>query len=90
MNVSNTLAPPGYSGASNDIDNSEGTLLNKQSSSESVQESSSDILGDFEFIDFEETEYLMRSMISATPHSGVANVCMSGSVFNNCIFNFSK
>ena len=93
MNVRNTLAPPDYSGASIDIGKSEGTFVNKPSLSESVQESSSDILKDLELIEFEETADLMRSMISSKPDgsdSGVTNVSMSGSVFNNCTFNFSK
>ena len=59
MNVNNTLAPPDYSGASIDIGKSGGTFVNKPSSSESVQESSSDILKDLELIDFEETDDLM-------------------------------
>ena len=93
MNVRNTLAPPDYSGATIDIGKSEGTFVNKPSLSESVQESSSDILKDLELIEFEETDDLMRSMISSKPDgsdSGVTNVSMSGSVFNNCTFNFSK
>ena len=93
MNVRNTLAPPDYSGASIDIGKSEGTFVNKPSLSESVQESSSDILKDLELIEFEETADLMRTMISSKPDgsdSGVTNVSMSGSVFNNCTFNFSK
>ena len=79
--------------ASIDIGKSEGTFVDKPSLSESVQESSSDILKDLELIDFEETDDLMRGMISSKPDvsdSGVTNVSMSGSVFNNCIFNFSK
>ena len=79
--------------ASIDIGKSEGTFVNKPSLSESVQERSSDILKDLELIDFEETDDLMRSMISSKPDvsdSGVTNVSMSGSVFNNCTFNFSK
>ena len=59
MNVTNTLAPPDYSGASVDVGKSEGTFVNKPSLSESVQESSSDILKDLELIEFEETDDLM-------------------------------
>ena len=78
MNVSNTLAPSDYRVQ---------VLISAK-----VKETS-DILKDLELIDFEETDDLMRSMISWKPdvsYSGVTNVSMSGSVFNNCTFNFSK
>ena len=48
---------------------------------------------DLDLIDCEETDDLMRSMISSKPDvsdSGVTNLSMSGSVFNNRTFNFSK
>ena len=82
------LGPPVLSDATS-ATTSAATATATSSSAETIKETSSNIIEDLELLDFGMSDELIRDIVSPDT-SRRANVMMSESVFNNCIFNFGK
>ena len=82
------LGPPVLSDATS-ATTSAATATATSSSAETIKETSSNIIEDLELLDFGMSDELIRDIVSPDT-SRRANVMMSESVSNNCIFNFGK
>ena len=88
MNVCKVLGPPVLN---NETSATTGgaTAITTSSSDETIKETSSNILEELELLDFVTSDEWIHGIVSPDT-SRQANVMMSGSVFNNCTFNFGK